>query len=149
MSKVSNVAEARKKLEETLKLIVESDDNLLGAMIVDNEEGLPLVFVPKSEAFEIDVGPSGEEEEALGGTILDSFNQFQKLISPERLNLGKLKRVLLEGDKGIAIIYPMSKANAVLLLYGKKGIKVGFIYTILGEIIEEMETLSKIALGAP
>lgn len=146
-SKVSNVAEARKKLEETLKLIVESDENLLGAMIVDNEEGLPLVFVPKSEAFEIDVGPSGEEEEALGGTILDSFNQFQKLISPDRLNLGKLSRVLLEGDKGIAIIYPMEKANAVLLLYGKRGVKVGFIYTILSEIMEEMETLSKIALG--
>ncbi|RLE73536.1 MAG: hypothetical protein DRZ80_06290 [Thermoprotei archaeon] len=149
MSKISDVAEARKKLEDTLRLIVESDDNLLGAMIVDTEEGLPLIFVPKSEAFDVDVGPSGEEEEALGGTILHSFDQIQKLISKDRLNLGNLRRVLIEGDKGVAILYPMEQAQAVLLLYGKRGIKVGFIYTILSEIISEMETLSKLALSGP
>lgn len=149
MSDIMNVAEARKKLDEILKLLVESDENLLGAMIVDTDEGLPLTFVPKSEAFDVDVGPSGEEEEALGGTILHSFEQMQKLIAKDRLNLGNLRRVLIEGDKGIAILYPMIEAKAVLLLYGKKGIKVGFIYTILSEIVTELETLSKVALGGP
>jgi len=144
---MNSVAEARKKLEDILRLIVESDDNLLGAMLVDMEEGLPLIFIPKSEAFGVDVGPSGEEEEALGGTILHSFDQIQRLISKDRLNLGDLKRVLIEGDKGAAILHPMEEAGVVLLLYGKRGVKVGFIYTILSEIVEEIKELSKVALS--
>ena len=141
-----SVLEARKKLENILRLLVNSDDNLLGAMLVDIEEGLPLLFVPKSEAFDADVGPGGEEEEALGGTILHSFDQIQNLISKDRLNLGDLRRVLIEGDKGIAILQPMKVARVVLLLYGKRGVKVGFVYTILSEIISEIEELSRIAL---
>ncbi len=147
LAEMEDIARARKKLEDSLRILVESDDNLLGAMIVDMEEGLPLTFVPKAEAFDINVGPSGEEEEALGGTILHSFDQIQKLIAEDRLNLGTLQRVLIEGDKGVAILHPLQRSKTVLLLYGRRGVKIGFVYTILNEIIDEIEELARIALS--
>jgi len=148
-SSMENVAKARKRLEDTLRMLIDSDPNLLGALLVDTNEGLLLLFVPKEEAFGENIGPAGgeEEEEALGGTILDSFAQIEKLISEERLNLGMLERVLIVGNKGIALLQPLAKSNSVLLLYGRKGTAIGFIYTLLDQIVHEIDELANMAFG--
>ncbi|MHA1617154.1 MAG: hypothetical protein ACTSX9_07620 [Candidatus Njordarchaeales archaeon] len=144
---LESVAKARKRLEETLRIIIDSDPDLLGAMLVDTNEGLLLLFVPKEEALEENIGPTGVEEEALGGTILDSFSQIEKLISEERLNLGTLEKVLIVGNKGIALLQPLTKSNSVLLLYGRKGTAIGFVYTLLDQIIHEIDELANAAFG--
>ena len=142
MSSIEDITAARKEIEEILKNLVALDENLLGAMIVD-EEGLPLTYYSKQEEGASDVGP--EEEETLGGTIIDAFSKVSELIREDRLNLGELKRFMVEGSKGIAILYPIKSINGILLLYGKNNVKVGFIWTILGEIEEKLGNLAKIA----
>lgn len=144
MSEVTDITSARKEINEILKMLVDLDENLLGVMIVD-EEGLPLTFFSKPETFESDVGP--EEEEALGGTIIDAFSKVSELISKEKLNLGELRRFLVEGDKGIAILYPIKAINGILLIYGRSNVKIGFIWTILREIEDRLSNLAQIAFG--
>jgi predicted regulator of Ras-like GTPase activity (Roadblock/LC7/MglB family) len=144
LSEVTDITEARKRINEMLKFLVEIDENLLGVMIVD-EEGLPLTFYTKTETFEIDVGP--EEEEALGGTIIDAFNKVSELISENKLNLGNLKKFLVEGDKGIAFLYPISTINGLLLLYGTNKVRIGFVWTIVSEIEARLSELAKIAFA--
>jgi len=147
MSSAEEVSKARKHLEEILNILINSDENLLGAMVVDIEEGLPLVFVIKATAFDVDVGPKGEEEEPLAGTIMESFEKIAELSGKDRLNIGSLMRVLIEGSKGISILQPFEKARAILLLYGSRGVKLGFVYTVLTELKDRLEELAKIALS--
>ncbi len=144
LSDVTDITEARKRINEMLKFLVEIDENLLGVMIVD-EEGLPLTFYTKTEIFDIDVGP--EEEEALGGTIIDAFNKVSELISENKLNLGNLKKFLVEGDKGIAFLYPISTINGLLLLYGTNKVRIGFVWTIISEIESRLSELAKVAFA--
>ncbi len=144
MSDVSDISEARKKIDEMLKLIIDLDDNLLGAMIVD-EEGLPLTFFSKPETFDVDVGP--EEEEALGGTIIDAYSKISELIGKERLNLGELKRSLIEGEKGVALLLPIKTIHGMLLVYGTSKVKIGFLWTVLSEIEGKLSTLARVAYG--
>ena len=144
MSEISDISEARKKIDDTLKLIVELDDNLLGAMIVD-EEGLPLTFYSKPETFDLDVGP--EEEEALGGTIIDAYTKLTELLGKDRLNLGELKRSLIEGEKGTAILLPLKPIKGMLLVYGTTNVKIGFVWTILNEIEGKLSALARVAYG--
>lgn len=144
LSEITDITEARKQINEMLKLIIEVDENLLGAMIVD-EEGLPLTFFSKPESFEGEVGP--EEEGELGGTIIEAYSKVSELISKERLNLGVLRRFLVEGDKGIAFLFPITGINGILLIYGTSKVKIGFVWTVLSEIEARLSNLAKVAFG--
>ena len=116
-------------------------------MIIDIKEGLSLEFVPREEALESDVGPIADEE-AIAGTLKESHDKIQELVSPDRLNLGKLSKVVIEGDTGIVIIQTL-KEEAVLLLYGKKNTKIGFVYTLLNEVLGKIEEYTKKSISLP
>ncbi|MEX2690365.1 MAG: hypothetical protein ACP6IQ_10945 [Candidatus Njordarchaeia archaeon] len=143
----NEIAEARRQLRRILKLLIDSEEGLLGAMIIDIKEGLSLEFVPREEALESDVGPIADEE-AIAGTLKESHDKIQELVSPDRLNLGKLSKVVIEGDTGIVIIQTL-KEEAVLLLYGKKNTKIGFVYTLLNEVLGKIEEYTKKSISLP
>jgi len=144
MSEVSELHEARRRINEILKKVVELDEELLGAIIVD-EEGLPLTAYTRSEALDLDIGPSSEE--ALGGSIIDAYLKITELLGENRLNLGGLKRFILEGDKGVAILFPIKTINGLLLVYGTNKVKIGFIWTLLSELESKIASLASVAYG--
>lgn len=145
MSEVEEVKKARKDLKRTLRALVESDKNLLGAMIVDASPGIsagmPLSSYIKEEGS-ANMGPSGEKKDVLGGTIIDARDKIKRLADKDRLNLGDLKRSMIEGENGLSILIPLDKAEAILLIWGRKKTNVGFVYTVLSNLSTKISQLT-------
>lgn len=145
MSEVEEVKKAREDLKRTLNALVESDENLLGAMIVDASPGMsagmPLSSYIKEEK-NADVGPSGEKRDVLGGTIIDARDKIKRLSDKDRLNLGNLRRSMIEGENGLSILIPLHEAEAILLIWGRKRTNVGFVYTVLNNLSTKIGKLT-------
>lgn len=145
MSEVEEVKKARKDLKRTLRALVESDENLLGAMIVDASPGMaagmPLSSYIK-EKKSANMGPSGEKKDILGGTIIDARDKIKRLAAEDRLNLGSLKRSMIEGKNGLSILIPLDKAEAILLIWGHRKTNVGFVYTVLSNLSTKISQLT-------
>ncbi|NIQ04548.1 MAG: hypothetical protein GWO20_02090 [Candidatus Korarchaeota archaeon] len=144
MSEVKEIKKARQNLKKTLRALVESDDNLLGALLVDSRPGMsagmPLSSYIRDE--ESKVGPSGGRKDILGGTILEARDKIKRLSDKDRLNLGDLKRSMIEGKNGLSILIPLPEAEAILLIWGGKKTNVGFVYTVLRNLAEKISDLT-------
>lgn len=142
------IRKARQELKKTLKSLVKSDKNLLGALVVDASPGMsagmPLSsYVKTGEGSEGKVGPSGGETDVLGGTILDARDKIRRLADKDRLNLGGLQRSMIEGEHGLSILMPLQEAEAILLIWGRNKTNVGFVYTVLRNLSDRISQLTK------
>lgn len=146
MSEVEEIKKARQELKKTLNALVESDDNLLGALLVDSSPGMsagmPLSSYIK-ENTSLHVGPSGTEKDAIGGTMLEARDKIKRLVDKDRLNLGNLKRGMIEGENGLSILIPLPEAEAILLIWGGKQTNVGFVYTVLNNLSDRIAQLTE------
>jgi len=137
---------ARAKLETFLKLLLEADEHVRGAFLIDASPeggGFPLYTILKPEVKEENIGPEIETGEVVGGILLETYEMLKKLTSSEYLNLGELERVIINGEKATAIIKSFKTTKIVFLLFGRREMKTGFIITLLERIWPELERLAR------
>ena len=104
-------------LEERLKRLTESVAGIEGAVIVSVEGFVVAAYAPQEHGHEL-VGNTPQVA-AMSATLMALGEQ-----TLSRLAQGKIARLLVEGEAGAMIVYPINK-NAALAALVNKSAKMG------------------------
>ncbi len=115
------------KLKYLLETISAENDEIQGSTIVSTQ-GLPIVSLLEKGANDGIISAMSAAIQSVGAR------------AAEELKRGKLKRILLEGDKG-TMIMTAAGPNAILVTLAKADASLGVIFMLMESLANKIEAI--------